>query len=374
MHPATVVGSSGTANSSAHGARISTISHSEACGSCDVVRQMRVLVAEQLSNSVHATHTLLQVVLAVPEVGADAFVSLRAVLHAMLARTLSLTSSHTVQAELIGGLPPLVIAVDAPRRVQDTRQLIQRDLSRRLVVVGAIRAAVNHCALRAAATGHPLDAARILVLDEGLGAGPRQRVPDAPVEAVGDVGPRRGGRGHSGGPRRLRHVLLRMTLVMLLALTTTHRGAGCNLHLLVLLTLVALVLLQLPHDHLPGVRGRRHVVADVVRNVPIQVLAADDKAMLLPDLVAPRCRAFRRIKRDERSELLRELRIELLRVLHRQLVAHDTSDTELSGHRGHDLVVQVPHDPWKIGDIHILQRVLGVALRTVDVEGHLGHA
>mmetsp|Transcript_3776 Transcript_3776/g.7749 ORF Transcript_3776/g.7749 Transcript_3776/m.7749 type:complete len:265 (-) Transcript_3776:36-830(-) len=114
----------------------------------------------------------------------------------------------------------------------------------------------------------------------------------------------------------------------------------------------------------------RIVVAHVVCHVPVQVLATDEEAVLVPDGVAIRCRAFPRVEGDKWPELLGILVVEILSVFHGELVAEDAGDVELSRCGTHNLIVKVPHQSRKVRCIDIQGFIVVVVLGAVGVESH----
>mmetsp|Transcript_55503 Transcript_55503/g.144788 ORF Transcript_55503/g.144788 Transcript_55503/m.144788 type:complete len:574 (+) Transcript_55503:39-1760(+) len=302
------------------------LSSSEARGLLEAVRQLRVLLPEELPHPVHAAEALLHVVLAVPEGSANAFVGLDVVLGVVHAWPGTLAARHGIETLLVGGLPPILVGVDAPPLVQDARQVIHADLAGVLRVVGALPGAVDQLAL---ASGHGLHAL-IGLGTEGLAwASAWKRVPNAAVEAI-----HRRIRGHRRHPRNPPQL-------------AEHNLRLCLLHLNPL------------------------VVTNIIGDAPIEVLATHDEAVPLPSGLALRRCALRRIKSKERPELLAGGVVELLRVLHRDLVPQDSSDSKLAWNRSHNLVVQVPHQTGQICRIDVLWRIVILALCPVHVEGHL---
>mmetsp|Transcript_8197 Transcript_8197/g.17376 ORF Transcript_8197/g.17376 Transcript_8197/m.17376 type:complete len:266 (-) Transcript_8197:117-914(-) len=112
-----------------------------------------------------------------------------------------------------------------------------------------------------------------------------------------------------------------------------------------------------------GLEGRH-----VAGHVEVQDLATDVEAILQPNGIAVLDGALSPVESHIGPELgMRHVK-ELLRGLHRNDIAQNPGDIEFPGHRGHDLVVEVPHHPGEICRIHILEGVVQVALRTVHVE------
>mmetsp|Transcript_10535 Transcript_10535/g.29985 ORF Transcript_10535/g.29985 Transcript_10535/m.29985 type:complete len:266 (-) Transcript_10535:516-1313(-) len=208
--------------------------------------------------------------------------------------------------------------------VGDAHELVEQDLARLLVAVGAVGGAGGHATGPAQAARHALAALRGLVpvnvdvravgvdLSVGyalLGTGARQRVPH--------------GRAASVLP-----------------------GAALP---------IGLVLPEVAGD-----RERLH-------------LAPHDEAVLVVDVPAQGRGAAARVVSHEGAELALVGVPELPRVLDGNLVAFDAIDAVLPWGRHDDLLVEVPEDAGQIRRVDVLQGIRGLALRAVHVKGlHAG--
>mmetsp|Transcript_82528 Transcript_82528/g.250280 ORF Transcript_82528/g.250280 Transcript_82528/m.250280 type:complete len:660 (+) Transcript_82528:99-2078(+) len=275
-------------------------------------RHVRVVLLEEPSDRVHALGALRRVVDAVPEAAADALVQLGVVLllvHALGAlRQPALCHAGGALGE--GVVPELVVVADA-------RELVEHDLARLLVAVGAVGGARG---LVAMAAGHALETIG------ALGAH------DVEAHLVGGdlvVGEAHGGAGAGQGVPQRRPAVVRALL------------AGP----------VRLVLRQ------------------VGGNLDVADLAAHDEAVVVVDVLADGRGAPGRVVGDEGPELALVGVPELPGVLHGHLEAPDAVDVVLPRRVADHLVVQVPHDSREVGGVDVLQRVAGLALRAVHVEG-----
>mmetsp|Transcript_14569 Transcript_14569/g.41626 ORF Transcript_14569/g.41626 Transcript_14569/m.41626 type:complete len:269 (-) Transcript_14569:18-824(-) len=112
---------------------------------------------------------------------------------------------------------------------------------------------------------------------------------------------------------------------------------------------------------------RRRAVGGPHALVVGDVLAADDSAVLLPDLIAAWHRALPSVEGDVRPELRLLRPEEIARVLHRHPQAPDARDPELPGTLDHHLVVEVPQHSCQVGSVEVLEGIVVVALRAVHV-------
>mmetsp|Transcript_19284 Transcript_19284/g.60626 ORF Transcript_19284/g.60626 Transcript_19284/m.60626 type:complete len:270 (+) Transcript_19284:649-1458(+) len=244
--------------------------------------ELRELRLEQPADRVHTRGALRLVVLAVPEARANALVQVRDVLlvvHALRARG-QLPPRHFVGALSEGHVPEGVV-------VGNAHELVQHDLARLLVAVGAVGRS------------------------RGLGAVPPRHL----LEALGRL-----------CPVDVQSHLVWVDLLVGHAHARARAGQGVPQGSAAFVGALLAV---------PG--GLR--LAEVLCHLDVAHLTADDEPVVIVDLRADGRGAARGVEGHEGPELALVRVPELPGVLHRDLVALDAVDVVFPGGVAHNLVV-----------------------------------